>query len=111
MFGEVIIEEVVSEFDCELVSSLQWLIASLCIRHHSLLRGKSVTRSFGFADFGVYGTIRFTRDSADNYSITGVFSGNGPDQFGELVIPYRPYVGFDEYARNFVDFIKEKVLV
>lgn len=111
MFGEVIIEEVVSEFDCELVSSLQWLIASLCIRHHSLLRGKSVTRSFGFADFGVYGTIRFTRDSADNYSITGVFSGNGPDQFGELVIPYCPYVGFDEYAHNFVDFIKEKVLV
>lgn len=111
MFGEVIIEEVVSEFDCELVSSLQWLIASLCIRHHSLLRGKSVTRSFGFADFGVYGTIRFTRDSADNYSITGVFSGNGPDQFGELVVPYCPYVGFDEYARNFVDFVKEKVLV
>lgn len=111
MFGEVIIEEVVSEFDCELVSSLQWLIASLCIRHHSLLRGKSVTRSFGFADFGVYGTIRFTRSVTDNYSLTGVFSGNDSDQFGELVIPYCPYVGFDEYARNFVDFIKEKVLV
>lgn len=100
-----------SEFDRELVNSLQWLIASLCIRHHSLLRGRSVTRSFGFADFGVYGTIRFTRDSADNYSMTGVFSGNAPDQFGELVVPYCPYVGFDEYASNFVDFVKEKVLV
>ena len=73
--------------------------------------GRSVTRSFGFADFGVYGTIRFTRDSADNYSMTGVFSGNAPDQFGELVVPYCPYVGFDEYAHNFVDFVKEKVLV
>lgn len=107
MFGKVIIEEVVSEFEC----SLKWLIADLCICSHSLLRGKSVTRSFGFADFGVYGTIRFTRSVTDNYSLTGVFSGNDSDQFGELVIPYCPYVGFDEYARNFVDFIKEKVLV
>lgn len=107
MFDEVVIEEAVSEFEC----SLQWLIASLCICHHSLLRGKSVTRGFGFADFGVYGTIRFTRSAADNYSLAGTFSGNGPDQFGELVIPYCPYVGFGEYARNFVDFVKEKVLI
>lgn len=111
MFDEVVTEEVVSEFDRELVNSLQWLIVSLCIRHHSLLRGKSVTRSLGFADFGVYGTIRFTRSAADNYSLAGVFSGNGPDQFGELVIPYCPYVDFGVYARSFVEFIKEKVLI
>lgn len=111
MFDEVVIEEVVSEFDRELANSLQWLIASLCIRHHSLLRGRSVTRSFGFEDFGVYGTIRFTRSAADIYSLTGVFSGNGPNQFGELVIPFCPYVDFGEYARNFVEFIKENVLI
>lgn len=107
MFDEVVIEEVVSEFEC----SLKWFIVDLCVRHHSLLRGKSVTRSFGFADFGVYGTIRFTRDTADNYSLGGSFSGNGPDQFGELVIPFCPYVDFGEYARNFVEFIKENVLI
>lgn len=107
MFDEVVVEEAVSEVEC----SLKWLIADMCICSHSLLRGRSVTRSFGFVDFGVYGTIRFTRSAADNYSITGVFSGNGPDQFGELVIPYCPYVDFGEYARSFVEFIKEKVLI